>query len=117
MNKTKDKPKTIKEITFHHIKSDGFKTVFITGATGGATVNSLINMNLYTDRTVIPSELTFEIDNNVKLGKEIKRVSKQGVIRDVQVGVLMDLEVAKNLIKFLNDQIAFIESNKLKKNP
>lgn len=107
INPTKNPPK---EITFHHIKSDNFRSVLATGIIGGVTVNSLVNMNFYTDRTVIPNELTFEIEESGKLGKEINRVSKQGVIRDIQFGVLMDVVVAKNLVKWLNEKIEHIES-------
>ena len=109
-NKELKEQSTLNSITFHYIKSEGFKTFIATGAIGGVTVNSLINMNLYTDRIVIPTEITQEVEPDGKLGKEIDVNRKKGVIRDVQSSVLMDATTAKNLVNWLNKQIKIIET-------
>jgi len=109
----KEQPR--QNITFHYIKSEGFKTILATGAIGGVTINSLVNMNLYTDRVVIPSEMTLEVDEFGRLlQKELDVKAKKGVVRDVQCSVLMDVAVAKSLVEWLNRQIQLIESNKQK---
>jgi len=108
------KDQTTPNITFHYIKSESFRTVLATGAIGGVTVNSLVNMNLYTDRVVIPTEVTQEVDASGRLQKEIEVKAKKGVVRDIQCSVLMDVTVAKSLVDWLNKQILLIESNKVK---
>jgi hypothetical protein len=110
----KEKNEKAKEITFHQIKSNEYKTVYASGAIGGITVNSLININFFSERPPIPNELTYEINDKGQLGKEIGRISKKGIVRDIQVGVFMDISGAKSLIEWLNEQIIKVE--KLNKN-
>ena len=96
-----------KEITFHYIKANDFKTAFATGIFGGITVNGKLNIDFYTERIAIPDSQTIEVINRTTLGEPIidKTVSKKGVIREVQVGVLMDIEAAKLLAKWINETL------------
>ncbi len=99
------------KVETHFIKNNDFRTVQCSGAFGGVTSNGLINMNMYTDRVVIPNTITLEVDE--KDGqhlREIGRESKNGIVREVQFGMLIDVNVAKSLVEWINEQIKIIES-------
>lgn len=99
-------------ITFNYIKADNFHSMLASGVIGGITVNSLIDMNFFTDRVTIPQKLSLELTPEGKIAKEINRESKDGTVREVQFGVLMDVSTAKNMIEWLNEKIRIIEETK-----
>ena len=98
-----------KQITFNYIKADNFHSMLATGVIGGITLNSLVDMNFFTDRVTIPQKISFAI-NNGQIAKEMNRESKDGSVREVQFGVLMDVNTAKGLVTWLNERIKIIES-------
>ena len=101
------------KITFHYIKADNFHSILSTGVIGGITVNSLIDMNFFTDRVTIPQQLTFEVDKNGVILNECHRETKEGAVREVHFGALINLETAKSLIKWLNEKIDILEQNQI----
>ena len=99
----------------HFVKNNDFKTVQCSGAFGGIAPTGQINMNIYTDRVVIPRSITLEIDDSSGAPlREVSRDTKNGVIREVQFGILIDVNVAKSLVEWLNGQIQTIESSQVK---
>lgn len=100
------------KVTFHYIKDPSFRTSVTTGAIGGLTIHRLININFYIDRTPIPQSITNSVNQDGTLGNEVNRDSKQGVVREVQFGLEMDVRTAKDIIDFLQQMIIQVESIK-----
>ena len=98
------------ELTFHYIKSNQFRVTHADGAIGGPTPRGLIQINFYSERMPIPTQTVQPVTEG-KLGEEIKerRVSKEGVIRELEVGVIVDLSAAKTLLKWLGEKIDNLE--------
>lgn len=97
------------QIDVHYIKNNDFKSIFVTGAYGGIAGSGLLNLNLFTERAPIPSSITYELIEGGFLGEEISRTSRDGIIREVQIGLLMDENTARSLISFLTKAL---ETNK-----
>jgi hypothetical protein len=93
-------PKTIKT---HYIKNSDFRTVFSSSIYGGLTINGLININFCVDRTTIPFQTESIADE--KGLKEVSKQSKDGLVKEVQFGTLIDVQTAKALVTWLNEQI------------
>ncbi|NVJ46463.1 MAG: hypothetical protein HWE07_05020 [Cytophagia bacterium] len=94
------------KIETHYIKNHDFKTVEGSGIFGGLTNNGQININFFTDRAPIPKKIILDVDPSTgKIIQEIERDSKEGVIREVQFGVLLNIETAKNIVGWLNQKI------------
>ena len=90
----------------HYIKTGDFKTVLGSGIYGGLTNTGQINMNFFTDRAPIPTKITFDIDpDNGNILGELEREIKEGIIREVHFGVLLDVDTAKSIVSWLNDKI------------
>jgi len=102
----------VPQVTFHLIKSNYFRVVHADGAWGGITPRGLIEVNFYSERQPIPRSLThsFSLESG-ELGQEIKgaRVSREGPVREVEVGVIMDLSCARAVRKWLDDKITALE--------
>jgi hypothetical protein len=98
------------KIEFHYIKSPHFKTFLTSGAYGGVSPNGLISMAFYVERSPIPRKTAFNIENG-KLGNEISELKegKEGVIREVDCNILMDVDTAKNVRNWLDNHIKSLE--------
>lgn len=105
-------PEKRNKVIFHYEKVNDFKTIFASGVFGGLNIAGLIDMNFYIDRPVIPQKISHDLaekDGGFILSNE-KREGKDGEVREVQVGVLIDIPTAKSLIEWLNQKIAEMES-------
>ena len=100
--------KTNNTITeFHYIKEADFRSIHVDGAYGGLTNTGFLNMSVYTERNVIPRKTTHEIFPNGKLGDEIEelRDSKEGVIRQMVVDLIMNESTARNVRNWLDEKL------------
>lgn len=103
-------------LQFHYIKSNSFRVVHCDGVWGGGTPRGLISMSFYSERSPIPVMLTHEVlsdetANKKTLGEETNKEIKEGIIREVDVAVLMDLPMAKSLQEWLERHIAILEQS------
>jgi hypothetical protein len=109
----------IKKITIHNKISDNFRQVHVDGAYGGLTSRGLFNLNFFAERAPIPKSQDFEvIDNKVGNQISVSSDSKVGILREYHFGIYMDINVAKEIVKFLTGKIdefeKAIESQKAK---
>jgi hypothetical protein len=98
-------------ITFRHINSNYFRVIHADGAIGGFTPRGQLFFNLYSERPPLP-EITVQAIENGQLGKEIteKRPPvSEGILREFEVGVVMDMNVAKALAIWLDERIKIYE--------
>lgn len=95
------------KVKFHYIKSNAFRVVHADGAIGGLTPQLNVFVSLYSDRLPIPELQVMQVDENGLLGSELanERVSKPGVVREVEVGVVLSLSTARALAQFLTEQV------------
>jgi hypothetical protein len=111
-----ENPDHSKKVKFNYIKSNFFRVIHADGAWGGLSANGQIHMTLYNERLPIPQQITHLVSSEGKLGEELKeaRISKEGFIREIEVDVVMDLDVAKAIAKWLESKINFVENLKNK---
>ena len=99
-------------VEFHYIKSNSFRVVHADGVWGGTTPRGYIAMSLFSERAPIPRKLIHEIMPDGILGQETGRESRDGIIREVEVEVKVDLEMAKSLIQWLQGHVDFLEERR-----
>ena len=97
------------ELEFHYIKSNNFRVVHGDGVWGGATPRGYVAMSFYSERFPIPQKLVHDLGSNRAVGQEIGRDSKEGIIREVEVEVILDLDMAKSVVTWLQGHIDFLE--------
>lgn len=98
------------KIKFDFIKSNYFRTIHADGVWGGVNGHLDIAMAFYSERPAIPQQITMPVENG-KLGNELedKRVGRDAVIRDVEIAVTMNVEVARSFRQWLDDRIRAID--------
>jgi len=58
--------------------------------------------------------LTYQVDEKGRLGKELleeREIKSEGILREVEVGVVVDLDMAKALVLWLSNMVRQIEGN------
>jgi len=102
---SKKKPNSIK---IHYQKNSSYREIHVDGCIGGITPRSLININFYAERFPIPKEEEFAItDNKIDFSNKfrINKDGKEGLIREVECGVYMDIKTATSLMNWLKLKI------------
>ena len=97
--------------TVHNKISSNFRELHVDGAYGGITPRGLINLNFYAEKFPIPKSSNFKIipgSNSVET-IENSSESNSGIIREYEIGVYLDINVAKNIVEFLKNKISELE--------
>lgn len=99
--------KSIEEIKFNYIKSQFFRVIHVDGIYGGVNTNLDIHVAVFNERSPIPKESIYRVKEDGSLGDEIleKRISRDGIIREVESDLIMDLSTAQALVKWLQEKI------------
>ena len=100
-----------KDIRIKYVKSYDFKTSLATGVYGGLTSNGMINANFFTDRVILPTHQSLEIDDEGHPKGSPKDDKDGDLVREVQFGTLMDINTAKIINEWLNTKIDEFEKN------
>lgn len=98
------------KVAFHYIKSKYFRVVHADGAFGGLTPHLDIFLSLYSERPPIPKRMVHDVVDG-RLGDEIRaeRKSKSGIVREAEIGITMDIDVAKSLVEWLQQKIQDVD--------
>jgi hypothetical protein len=96
-------------IEAHYQKSNFFRVVHADGAFGGPTPRGLVNIAFYSERTALPRRTAIPVVNGVPGPEEILE-SKSGVLRELEIDVIMDLAVAVSFHAWLGKVIAEAQS-------
>jgi hypothetical protein len=100
-------PVTTPGTRVYYNKSQFFRVIHVTGMYGGPTpVKDEIMMTVFNDRSPFP-EQTMNDTSGSEILKE--RVVKQGLERELESSLVMNLAVAKIMYKWLGDAIAKVE--------
>jgi len=102
---TSDRSTKKKKVTYHYLKTKNYRTFYADGIFGGLTSSGKIYFDLYIERKPTPKTIEHEITTDYKLGKEIKREGKEGIIREIESGVIIDISTAEILSNWLNNRI------------
>jgi hypothetical protein len=98
-------------VRFHYIKSPAFHTIYVDGAIGGPTPSGNLHFALYTERAPIPTQTEHLLIDD-RPGPEIPdgRVVLEGIVRELQVDVVLSTSAASGLADWLNKNIRIVES-------
>jgi len=106
-----------KKITFKYIFKDDYNPTYINGAFGGINPQGEIVANFYLERIALPNSTTQIVEENGSLGDIVQKDPKdldESCVRFIQYGIIMNLDTAKQLKKWLEDNIKNLEELKKK---
>jgi hypothetical protein len=96
------------EVTFKYEKSRFCRVIHTDGAWGGVTAQGNIYMALVSEHAGMPETIKYAIDKPGGL-REISRADVEGIVREVEVEVVMSEATARVLRTWLDDKIELIE--------
>jgi hypothetical protein len=102
------------KLRIEYQKSQSFRVIHADGAYGGTSPRLQLFIAFYNERFPIPKVLTYETDAAGAPLEELvsERESKEGVIREVEVGITMDLNAAKGFAEWLNERVSELEKKR-----
>ena len=109
----KKKPSQNEKVVINYLKTKNYRTYHVDGIYGGITPDAKLYVELFVQRSVTPQVVVHKIKKDGTLGEEISRTGKKGIIREIESGIIMDIEVAKAFRDWINRKIE--DYNKLGK--
>jgi hypothetical protein len=98
-------------VKFHLVKGNFFRVIHADGAIGGITPAREIFLSLFSERGAIPQLIEQSINADGSLGDEIKRFGKDGIVREIEVGVMLNAQTAKRIAEWLAKQAEILEAS------
>jgi hypothetical protein len=97
-------------VPFHYIKANDFRVVHVDGAIGSVTPRGLIHAALYSERLPIPWMSTHRIKPDGQLGPPEAQDIRSGLVREVEVSLMLDRGTAESLRNWLTEQISVLDN-------
>jgi hypothetical protein len=106
MPRSPKKPTPPAEIEFDFIKSNFYRVIKADGVFGGLAPNGSLHLGVYSERMPYPQQMFHKIENG-SVGPEdvARRVGRKGVLRELEVGISMDVAQAMVLRTWLDERI------------
>jgi hypothetical protein len=90
------------------IKSNYFRVVHADGVWGGLTPQNEIHMAVWNGRNPFPRRLNFKIKENGEI-EDLPSEIRCDQIRELEVGIVMSIEVARSIRQWLDGIIGVVE--------
>ncbi len=103
---TGDKAKVGETLTYHYIKNGNYRTTHVDGVHGGVTPKALIDMSFFAERFPIPLQTTHEVVGPKVVGKEVGRVSREGIIREIEFNIILEPDVAESVANWMLKKVS-----------
>jgi hypothetical protein len=98
------KQKKLSIIEFQYRKTESFRTYHLDGVIGGLTPGGMIYIEPFVERQPTPRKVQHKIVKQ-QLGSILESECENGVIRQIECGLIMDLRSAFILKNWLGEQL------------
>ena len=95
-------------VQFHYIKSNSFRVVHTDGFIGSLTPSGYIHMASYSERPAIPQLITQRLSES-GLGETESTTGRDGIVREIDIDLVMSLDVARSMRDWINERIDELE--------
>ena len=100
-----------KRARFDYIKSNHFRVIHVDGIYGGPGPRGNFHMSIWNERWPIPKQAVHDLKPDGVVGEEIhpERITRNAIVREVEVQLIMNIETAKTMHVWLGNKIASFE--------
>jgi hypothetical protein len=102
-------PASATKVQIHYIKSNLFRVISGEGVIGSLSPHGNIFFSVFNERVSLPRAMTHLVSNNGELGETLEIDTRGGVVREMEVGVIMNLEDATRFRDWLTVKISELE--------
>ncbi len=103
--KKTDKSLQNKEIEIHYLKTPAYRSYHVDGVFGGVTGKGKLYCELFIDRSATPQKVLHEVLPDNRVGNEICREGKKGLVREIECGMILDVNTAIAMRDWLSRRI------------
>jgi hypothetical protein len=103
----------MKELNIKYKFDSNYNPTYVNGALGGINPQGEIIANFYLERGPLPKSTKFELTGENQLGNVVEHNPEDfqnSLIRYVECGIVLNLNSAKQINKWLSEQISTLES-------
>ncbi len=95
------------KVRFEYLKSPDFRVIHADGVYGGLTPHGQLFISFFSERYPIPTATVFQLEPGGNLGPEVRteREGRKGIIREIEAGVMVDVETARVIVDWLQGKI------------
>lgn len=94
-----------KNIKITYKRTPNYRTYNIEGIVGGLTPKGKIFIDLFNEQFPIAEFVTHELSENGFLGKIVNKKVEEGVIREIDCGIYLDIPTAVVIVDWLSARI------------
>lgn len=98
------------QVGIYYQRSRHYRTIHSDGAQIGLTPRGQIKFTLFSDQKPKPEFVLHQITPEGNLGESLEEVVKEGVIREVEVNVVMDLNTTTAFVNVLQATLKQLET-------
>ena len=97
-------------VLFHYIKGNLFRVAHVDGAIGGITPRGFLHVSFYSERPAIPQSAEHLVSETGVLGEMVDHSGRQGIVRELDIDLIMTKETATDLRNWLTQRIDELEA-------
>jgi hypothetical protein len=97
-------------IKFKYVKSNFFRVSHVDGGIGGLTPNGNIFFSAYSQRGALPDFSIQELTTEGALGKQIEQEGADGVVRELEVGLVVNRQTALEIAQWFANQVKALDA-------
>jgi hypothetical protein len=92
-------------------KGNLFRVIHVDGVLGGPTPSRQIFVSLYNQRSPLPKMIEQRLSPEGNLGDVVNTEAKVGVFREMEIGLVLTSDVAREIAKFLMQQAKMLDES------
>ena len=104
-------PIGVQQLPVHFIKSTCFRVIHANGVWYGGDGQGNLHMTFFNERNPIPKTLVLNVDQNGTVVGETQRESKIGIVREMEVDIVLSFTVALEIYRTLGENLKSIQEN------
>lgn len=97
-------------VKFFYIKNQAFRVIHVDGAIGGVTPRGHLHLAMYSERPAIPQATAHSLSDDGTLSEPQEIEGKAGIIRELDIDMIMSKQVAIELRDWLTKHLELIDS-------
>lgn len=108
-----------KTITYHYIKGTQFRVAHVDGFWGGGAPSGNVSITTFSERQAIPERVVHSVLEKktdatsavLHVGPELARQGKDGVVRELDISLIMSFQTAQKLHEFLGKTLETMQQS------
>lgn len=105
-DETKEKPE---QVGIYYQKARHYRTVHADGVWVGLSPTAKVQFSLYSELRPLPEFVLHQLTKEGRVGEQLEQVVKEGVIRETEINVVMDVPLTIQFIALLQQVISQVQ--------